>query len=73
MLRVQNLAGSSDSDTMVITVDPAISTESASEFSDIPLSEDENIIRSWKMLAKIESLSLKQYQCRSLTISPSIR
>ena len=42
ILRVQNLVGSSDSDTMVITVDPAISIESASEFSDIPLSEDEN-------------------------------
>ena len=42
ILRVQNLVGSSDSDTMVITVDPAISLESASEFSDIPLSEDEN-------------------------------
>ena len=36
ILRVQNLVGSSDSDTMIITVDPAISIESASEFSNIP-------------------------------------
>ena len=42
ILRVQNLVGSSDSDTMVITVDPAISMETVSEFSDIPSSEDED-------------------------------
>ena len=42
ILRVQNLVGSSDSDTMVITVDPAISMEPVGEFSDIPSSEDED-------------------------------
>ena len=42
ILRVQNLSGSSDSDTLVITVGPAVSDGAIGEFSDIPQSEDEN-------------------------------
>ena len=42
ILRVQNLVGSSDSDTLVITVVPATSEPISDGFSDIPLSENEN-------------------------------
>ena len=42
ILRVQNHTGSSDSDTLVITVEAPIGTGTSEEFSDIPISDDES-------------------------------